>query len=160
VKEIVLRHFFEGHGTVQDLAADAVGAFDRRTDSAGVVFSQLHAVPMPTDFPVSTQHILKLLAAVQAGNLDFDALDAICFCLEASDHFTWDADTPDGERVANTLFWLGTPEINYPLTSSVLAKVHHYLRTGEDTFNRDDLPPTGHRPRLRTVNQTRRDADG
>ena len=159
MKEIVIQHFFEEHATVEELAADAVGAFDRRSDSAGTVFSELRATPMNPHFLVETSHIIRLVDAVQAGKLDLDALDAICFCLEASDHFTWDTDTPDGERVANGLFWLGSPEVNYPLTPSVIGKIRHYLVTGEETFTRNDLRPAGERPRLLTVNRMDRDAD-
>ena len=159
MKEIVVQHFFEGHATVQELAADVAGAFDRRTDSAGAVFSQLRSTPMNHEFPVQSSHIFELVDAVRAGDLDLDALDAICFCLEASDHFTWDTDTTDGERIANALFWLGTPEINYPLTSAVINKIRHYLITGEETFTRDDLRPAAERPHLPTVNRMDRETD-
>src|SRR5437667_1064147 len=63
VKEIVLQHFFEGHATSEELAADAIGAFDRQTDSGGTVFSRLNAVPMNHEFPVTAQHIIKLIDA-------------------------------------------------------------------------------------------------
>lgn len=159
MKEIVIQHFFEGHATAEELEADAKGAFDRRTDSAGTVFSQLRAVTMNHDFPVTSRHIVKLVEAVQAQEVSLDALDAICFCIEASDHFTWDSDTTDGDRVAHSLFLLGTPEVNYPLTQSVLAKIHHYLLTGEERFTRDDLGARGERPRLLTVNEWNPDRD-
>jgi hypothetical protein len=159
VKEIVLQHFFEGHATAEELAADTVGAFDRQTDSAGTVFSQLRAIPMAHEFPVTSQHIIKLVDTVLAEQLTLDALDSICFCLEASDSFTWDTDSPDGERVAESLFWLGSPEVNYPLTDSVLKKVRHYLKTGEETFTRADLRAPGKRPHLLSVNRMHRDRD-
>lgn len=158
MKEVVLRHFFEGHATVDELAADAEGAFERRVDSAGAVFNQLHATPMAEDFAVSASHVAHLVEAVQAGQLSLDALDAICFCLEASDHFVWDTDTEDGERVADALFWLGTPEINYPLTPLVLEKVHRYLLTGENTFTTADAGSSTPRPQL-TINRAYRDRD-
>ena len=159
MKEIVIRHFFEGHATAEELAADAVGAFDRHTDSAGAVFSRLHALPMTQDFPVTSQHLVQLVDAVTQGTLDLEALDAICFCLEASDHFTWDTDTLDGERVAEALFLLGTPEINYPLSPAILGKIRHYLLTGEETFTRQDLRSDGERPPLLSVNRIDRPAD-
>ena len=159
MKEITLRHYLEGHATVEELAADTADAFDRLTDSAGTVFSQLRAIPMDREFAVTPDHVLKLVDDVRAGRLSLDALDAICFCLEASDSFTWDTDTADGERVAEALFWLGTPEVNYPLTPKVLGKVRHYLLTGEDTFTSDDLRPPGQRPHLLSVNRLERDRD-
>ncbi|MDB4908366.1 MAG: hypothetical protein JWO05_3150 [Gemmatimonadetes bacterium] len=93
---------------------------------------------MNHEFTVDPGHLIKLVDAVQAGALDLDALDTICFCLEASGNFTWDADTPDGERVANGLFWLGSPEVNYALTESVMAKIRDYLVTGRESFTDDD----------------------
>jgi hypothetical protein len=159
VKEIVIQYFFEGHATVDELATDAADAFARHTDSAGTVFSQLRALPMNHDFAVTGQHIVKLVEAVQRADLSLDALDAIAFCLEASDHFTWDTDTSDGDRVARSLFLLGTPEVNYPLTERVLAKIHHYLVTGEETFTNDDLRPPRDHSGLLTVNEWNRDRD-
>ena len=159
MKEIVLQHFFEGHASAEDLAADAAGAFERHVDSAGTVFSRLNAIPMNHEFAVSAEHIVKLVDAVLGAGLSLDALDAICFCLEASDSFTWDTDTADGERVAESLFWLGTPEINYALTPSVLTKIRHYLVSGENTLTQADVGERGKRPRLLTVNQMHRDRD-
>jgi hypothetical protein len=159
VREIVVQRFFEGEATAQELAADAAHAFDRHTDSAGTVFSQLKAEPSDRDSPVAARDIIKLVEATENGEISLDALDAICFCIEASDHFTWDTDTPDGERVSRSLFWLGTPEVNYPLTESVLAKVKHYLRTGEETFTREDLRPHGERASLLSVNRLDRGPD-
>jgi len=60
---------------------------------------------------------------------------------EPPERWLWDTDTPDGERVAEALFWLGTPEISYPLTPPVPAKVRHYLLTGENTLGEADLAP-------------------
>jgi hypothetical protein len=159
MRETVLRQFFEGRATVGELTGDVAGAFDRRTDSAGTVFSQLQSTPMAADFRVESRHILKLVDALQAGELDLDGLDAICFCVEASDHFTWDTDTTDGERVAKALFWLGTPEINYPLTPSIVSKIQHYLLTGEETFTDADLRRADNRPNLLSVNRMDRGPD-
>ena len=138
MRETVLEQFFEGHIAAEALASDVAGAFDRHVDSAGNVFSRLNAVRMAHEYPVTTQHIIMLVDAVVAGSLTLEALDAICFALEASDHFKWNVDNVDGERVAKNLFWLGTPEINYPLTDAVLAKVRHYLKTRQETFTRDN----------------------
>ncbi len=159
MKEIVLRHFFEGHATVEELAADVAGAFDRRAVSAGTVFSELHSVPMGGEFAIATHHVLKLVDAALAERLSLEALDAICFCLEASGSFAWDADTSDGARVANALFWLGTPEVNYTLTSAALGKVRHYILTGANTFTPVDLRLPGDRPHLLSVRRLDRDGD-
>jgi hypothetical protein len=153
MREVILRLFFEGHATAEELARDVAGAAHRQTVAGGPTVSHVHIQDMAAEFSVESQHVLQLLDAVEAGALDLEALDAICFCLEASDHFTWDTDTTDGERVAESLFLLGTPEVNYPLTPIVLAKVRHYLRSGQHTFTREDLRPDGPRPYLLSVTQ-------
>ena len=158
MKELVLRHFFEGHASAHELAADAEGAFERRVDSAGTVFNRLRSTPMSEDFAVSASHVARLVEVVQAGQVSLDSLDAICFCLEASDHFVWDTDTEDGERVARALFWLGTPEINYPLTPLVLEKIRRYLLRGENTLTDADARTRVPRPHL-TINRKYRDRD-
>lgn len=40
--------------------------------------------------------------------------------------------------MADAVFWLGSPETNYPLTPAVLAKVRHYLLTSENTLTLAD----------------------
>ena len=159
MKEIVLQHFFEGHATVEELSADVTGAFTRHVDSAGTVFSQLNCIDMSHEFAVLPTHIAKLVDAVLAGDLSLDGLDAICFALEASDSFSWDTDTPDGERVAESLFWLGTPEINYALSPVVLNKIRLYLLTGENTLGPEDVGERGTGPHLLTVNRKQVDRD-
>lgn len=143
MKEVVLRLFFQGHATVQELARDVVGSVSRERPAGGPVISRHHIEDMAAEFDVKPEHIVRLIDAVTRGELSLEDLDAICFCLEASDRFVWSGDTPQGERVAEALFWLGTPEINYPLTPGVLAKVRHYLLTGENALTRDDsrIPP-------------------
>jgi hypothetical protein len=148
VKEIVLRNFFEGHTSAEELATDAAGAFDRHPDGNGTLFSRLTATRMDREFEVTPAHIVQLLDSVLARRLTLEALDAIAFCLEASDAFVWDYETPQGARVGDSLLWLGTPEANYSLTEAVLRKVRHYLLTGEKTFTREDLSPPSRRPHL------------
>jgi hypothetical protein len=149
MKESVVHDFFAGRATARELAAEVVGAMERYTDSAGARHSRLRSIVAPSEFEVGAEHLLRLLDAVESGDLDLEALDTVCFCVEASDSFSWDADeTEDGRRVAEALFLLGTPEINYPLTPVVLGKIRHLLLTGENTFTRDDLAPRGPRPHL------------
>jgi hypothetical protein len=159
MNESVIRHFFEGHATAAELAADTAGAFDRRTDSAGTVFSKLHATPMDREFDVTPDHIVALIDAVLDGVIELEALDAIAFCLEASDRFMWDTDTEGGDRVARALFLLGAPEVNFPLTVVVLRKIRHLLQTGEETFDAADHRPPGPRPHLLTEKSWHREPD-
>ena len=159
MKEIVIRRFFEGHATAAELASDAAGAFDRRTDSAGTVFSQLHATSMDLEFDVTPDHIIALVDAVLDAVIDLEALDAIAFCVEASAKFMWDTDTEAGDRVARALFLLGAPEVSFPLTPVVLRKIRHLLETGEEIFDAADRRPPGPRPHLVTEKSWHRTPD-
>jgi hypothetical protein len=152
MKELTLLHFFEGHVSATELERDAAGSVTRHVDSAGVQFGAHRITNMDEDFTVTPNHLVCLLDAIRDGELTLDSVDAIAFCLEASDRFQWDADEEAGNRVASTLFWLGTPEINYPLTDSVLEKIRHYLMTGENTLTRAD---TRIRNRIRGTRQTK-----
>jgi hypothetical protein len=149
MKEVVIQDFFAGRATAKEVAAEAAGAVERHTDGGGTKHSRLRSIAAPGEFEVTPEHLLKLLDAIEAGQLNLDELDAVCFCVEASDGFSWDADeTEGGRRVAQALFLLGTPEINYPLTPVVLGKIRHLLLTGEETFGREDLAPQTTRPHL------------
>ncbi len=159
MKEIVLQHFFEGYATVEELAADVAEAFDWHVNSAGTVLSRLNTIDVNHEFAVSPEHIGKLVDAVLVGDISLDGLDAICFALEASDAFSWDTDTCDGERVAESLFWLGGPEINYALTPAVLTKIRHYLLTGENTLGPEDVGDRGERAHRLRVNRKQLDRD-
>jgi hypothetical protein len=150
MKELTLRHFFEGHASAADLDRDAGGSMERRVDGNGTQFAQHRITDMAGEFTVTTEHMLRLVDAVISGELSFDALDAIAFCLEASDRFSWDIEEDNGDRIADALFWLGTPEINYPLTPNVLEKIRQYLLTGEKTLTRAD---TRQRPTIRETRQ-------
>jgi hypothetical protein len=138
MKELTLRHFFEGHASAADLERDAAGSVERSVDGNGAQFAQHRITDMAGEFTVTTEHMLRLVDAVISGDLSSDAIDAIVFCLEASDRFIWDIEEDNGDRIADALFWLGTPEINYPLTPKVLQKIRQYLLTGEKTLTKAD----------------------
>ena len=73
----------------------------------------------------------RLVTALEGRDLSEEQAGIAAFLLEAGERFEWDTDTPDGSRVADVLFWLGVPQINYPLTQANLAAMSTYLRTGE-----------------------------
>ena len=88
---------------------------------------------------VRPEHLLRLVDALADGSLTAEQVGIACFLMEAtSERFVWDVDTPDGARVADAVFWLGTPEVNYPLTGLVLSKIRRYLVTGENTLTTAD----------------------
>lgn len=138
--ESTIAAFFRGEVDATMLDREWSGAFDESRDAAGAVVSrQLRTSKGTQEFAVTSAHCVRLVDAVLQSELSHEALDAVCFAVESSDGFTWDADAADGERIARALFLLGTPEVNYPLCDRVLRKVRHYLATGEDQLTAADL---------------------
>ncbi len=109
--EAVLRDYFLCTADIAALRTDLEGAV---TQTSYDVFSQ-HVINLATDFDVIAGHLVRLCDAVLAGQLPPLDLSVIAFCLVASDHFQWDAGTPDGQLVEETLYEWDSPEINYPL---------------------------------------------
>jgi hypothetical protein len=139
VKEVVLRDFFEGHAAAAELDTDVAGTQLREGPEGGPYVYRYRVLPMDREYALQPEHLVKLLDATAAGELQIQHLQIVCTWLEgAFDRFLRDVDTPGGERVADALFWLGTPEINYPLTPIVLSKIRHYLVTGEKLLTRAD----------------------
>jgi hypothetical protein len=139
MKEDTVRRFFEGEYGPAHLEADFPGTVTREGPVQGPSVYRFHVEPMSIDFALEPSHIVKLIDAVLAEQLRPEILQITCEWLDTgSDSFLWDADTPEGARVAETLFWIGTPEINYPLTQAVLSKIRHYLLTGENLLTPAD----------------------
>jgi hypothetical protein len=139
MKEIVLRHFLEGHATIDELRRAAAGMRRRDGPEGGPWVYRYDVLPMEREFELRTEHLLKLVEEAQRDSISTRELEDLSSWLEgAVDRFVRDTDTPDGERVAEALFLLANPDINYPLTPAVLGKIHHYLATGENTLTRAD----------------------
>jgi len=139
MNEETIRAFFEGMLTARELNQTWAQAFAEEPRSDGTVVRRLRTEPLAESYPVTVMKVGSLIDAVLDGSLGLSALDAICFAMEASDKFEWNIDTDEGERVGRSLFWLGSPEVNYPLTPTVLSKIRNYVLTGADTLTRDDL---------------------
>jgi hypothetical protein len=140
VKEVVLRHFFEGHASAAELARDLEGTRLAEEPPGFRSSANYRIEPMARTFEVRPEHVVRLVDAVLGGELSVSALGTLVFCMEAApERWRWDTDTPEGERIAGALFWLGTPEVNYPLTAAVLSKIRLYLLTGENTLSEADL---------------------
>jgi hypothetical protein len=131
----VLKSFFLGTASAADLGAAAAEMW--RWTSSDV--RRLLWVEFDEEFNVSIEHLVKLADAVLDDALPAEALAGIAFGLIADDHFLWDTDTPEGDRIGETLYDWSTPEINYPLTKGNMSKFRHLLLTGENTFVRADL---------------------
>jgi hypothetical protein len=130
----VLRDFFLGKVSGQELAADLAGT----TERVGFDSYRHHMTDLEEDFPIESAHLVRLCDAVLAGTVPTEALADVGFGMIASDHFLWDTDSPDGHRVGDTLYDWSSPEINFPLNAQTVAKFRHRLLTGEDRFTRED----------------------
>jgi hypothetical protein len=130
MREASLREFFEGGNNVTLLRKELADAIESR----GPNWTSQIIIPMDTDFKVGPQHLIQICDAVLGGVLSPALLEAVGFCLVASDHFCWDGDTPGGELVANTAYDWAAPEINHSLTHENIEKFKERLVTGRDTF--------------------------
>ncbi len=91
--------------------------------------------PLGRPREITPHQIERFIDSLEAGTLTTEHVAIACFLLNAGTRrFVWNTDTSEGERVADAIFWLGTPEINYPLTPDTLARIRTYLRTGENTL--------------------------
>ena len=131
----ILKRFFVGTASAAELSA-AAGELWQWTSSD---IRRLLWVELDEEFTVSVEHLVKLSDAVLDDALPADALAGIAFGLIADDHFLWDTDTPEGDRIGEALDDWSTPEINYPPTKGNIRKFRHLLLTGENTFVRADL---------------------
>jgi hypothetical protein len=130
----VLIDFFDGRVSPEALAAEAASAFKVSTsDSRRLDWRDLQA-----DFQITTHHLVLLCDAVVAGHLSGMSLEAIAFGMIADDHFLWDTDTEEGDRIGDVLNDWSAPEINFALNAVTLAKFRHYLVTGERTLTKAD----------------------
>jgi len=127
--EQTLRDFFIGTATDQELVDDLTGSLVRR----GHV-TEHRIVDMSDDFHVATHHLLRLCDAVLSRQIAPAYLEAIGFCLQASDSFFWDSDEPGGDRVSEVTADWAAPQINHALTADNVRKWRHYLETGEYTL--------------------------
>lgn len=131
MKETVLRDFFILAASAENLAIDLKGAFLRR----GIEI--VHPIEgMSQHFVVKSSHLIRLCDAVLDGDLDSQVLEAVGFCLIASDYFQWDGDDADGSRVAEVVGDWSSPEINCPLNWENVEKWRSFLRTGASPFSK------------------------
>ena len=135
----VLLAFFEDRISAAELKSDLEGTRTiLSSDSA-----RHSMVDTDVDFTVTTNHLVKLCDAVLAGDIPPEQLEWIGFGLIASDHFNWDTDTLDGERVADALIDWSSPSTNYVLSMKTVTNFRHRLATGENTFDKMDFGSAG-----------------
>ena len=127
MKEEILRYFFEGKATAEELDADVASS----TKRVGDIVSYQSIEDMNGDFNVARSNLLDLCDAVLSGKLPPNNLREIGFALASSDHFFWDAD--DDELVAEVISDWSCPEVNYPLNIDSVRKFKSWL-TGEEPY--------------------------
>ena len=127
--EEILKRFFLGEASARELADDLAGSLVERRDVTH------HPIKdMCDDFEVQPEHLVRVCEAVLGGEIEAKYLEAIGFCILASDHFEYDTDTPEGELVGETVFDWSEPRVNHPLTIENVRKFRERLVTGGNPF--------------------------
>jgi hypothetical protein len=127
--EEVLKRFFLGEVSAKELADDLAGSLVERQD---VTYHPIK--DMGDDFEVRPEHLVHACDAVLSGEIEAKYLEAIGFCIVASDHFGYDTDMPEGDLVGETVFDWSEPRVNYPLTIENVRKFRERLITGRNPF--------------------------
>ncbi len=127
--EEVLMRFFLGKASVRELAHDLAGSLVEGRD---VTYHPIK--DMSDDFEVRPEHLVRACDAVLSGEIGAKYLEAIGFCVVASDHFEYDTDTPGGALVGETVLDWSKPIVNYPLTIENVRKFRERLVTGRNPF--------------------------
>jgi hypothetical protein len=127
MKEEILRRFFEGQVTAEEVGADIAGSTKRISD----ILSYQSIDDMESDFKVTRSNLLDICDAVLSGKLPPKFLREIGFALVGSDRFFWDGD--EDELLADIIYDWSCPEVNYPLDIDSVRKFKSWL-TGEEPY--------------------------
>ena len=132
MREEILKRFFVGEVGADILAADLVGSMTTGKDT-----TRYSIVDMDEGFEIEPAHLVRICDAVLNGEIEAKYLQAIGFCILASDHFEYDTDMPEGELVGETVFDWSEPRVNYPLTIENVRKFRERLVTGRNPFAKE-----------------------
>ena len=127
--EEVLKRFLLGEASAKELADDLASSLVEGRD---VTYHPIK--DMRVNFEVRPEHLVHVCDAVLDDEIEAKYLEAIGFCIVASDHFEYDTDTPDGDLVGETVFDWSEPRVNYPLTNENVRKFRERLITGRNPF--------------------------
>ncbi len=134
--EEILRDFLLGEADASSFSQDLNDSIvTKGPNEAGVRIVDLG----DGDHTVTAEQLIKVCEAVEAGGLEPWKLEAIGFCLVASDYFQWDRAAPDGKLVGDVIGIWSAPQVNYPLTVKNVSKAKRLLATGENLFTPEDL---------------------
>lgn len=129
MKEAKLKRFFNNEISPDDWITDLRGAITVK----GMI-ARHHIEDMDLEFEVKPDHLVKVCDLFLEGKLSGSDLRAVGFCLQASDNFVWSADTEEGGRVCDVVFYMACPEINYEFTVENVEKFKELLVKGGDPF--------------------------
>ncbi len=127
--EEVLKRFFLGEISAKVLVDDLAESL---VEKSGITYHPIKV--MRDDFEVLPEHLVRVCDAVLSGEIEAKYLEAIGFCIVASDHFEYDTDMPEGDLVGETVFDWSEPRVNYPLTCENVRKFRERLVTGRNPF--------------------------
>lgn len=131
-----LKDYFDGQITADELSVDLKDSQKRTSyDVTTVYVDKLDE----GEFEVTIEHLIKLCDDTIGGKLSTTDLNTISFALMASDYFTWDSHSTDGERISNQIFEWDSPEIGYDITIKNVQLWKEYLLTGEYRLDKNEL---------------------
>lgn len=133
MREAILRDYFVGKCTVEDVKSDLKGSMISRRD-----VTEHPIEDMDVDFIVTAEHLIQLCEDMLKGYLDPEDLKSIGFCIIAADHFMWDVDTISVDRVAEAIHDWSTAEINYALNRGNVKLFRERLIRGGNPFSNTD----------------------
>jgi hypothetical protein len=137
MKETDLRSFFEGSLSANDLALALDKArLDEPINGAPLLVEQIEPTEEP--FEVTAVHLNLILKAALAREIKEMDLVNLAFILLYSEHYTWNGETEDGERVSTTVFDWDASDENFALSRNNLKKWQTYLHTGEYKFTNEE----------------------
>ena len=131
-----LKDYFDNKATSDELSIDVRDSQKRTSyDVTRVYVDKLD----DGAYEVTKEHLIKLCDDVIVGKLSTTELNTIAFSLMASDFFTWDSHTRDGERVRRAIFEWGNPLIGFDITDKNVRLWKEYLLTGIYRLDENEL---------------------
>lgn len=126
--ENVLKEYFEGMATVDQLALDLKDS-QKKTgyDVTTVYVDRIEN----GNFEIKKEHLIRLFDDFIEGRLSPLDMTTVSFALIASDFFCWDSDTDEGEIIADVIFQLDDLELGYDTSLNSILLWKEYLLTGK-----------------------------
>lgn len=137
MRERLLKDYFLNKTTVDLLAIDLIDSqIKTGFDTTSVKIEQIGD---SGEFEISIDYLVRLCDAAINGKLTMTDLNTIAFALITSEHFTWDSDSSNGERIETVLYDWDNPEIGFDLTVDNVKLWKDYLLTGIYKFDKELL---------------------